>query len=140
MKKWKLSHYIDKISVSWICSYFFYTHASFSCIKLGVMVCIIFIHVFFFQVMTRTVYFKHFLLNILEVSSPSQVTLFLVDLCSSLVKNLHLPVSGWCNIPLVLKICCTNVIWWHWIFPMNPDQSDNIQLYVYDRALRKIWT
>jgi hypothetical protein len=61
----------------------------------------IFIHVSFFQVtLTRTVYSKHFLLIILEVSSRSHLTLFLADLHSSLVKNLHLPFSRWCNIPL----------------------------------------
>jgi hypothetical protein len=38
MEKWKLLHYIDKISVLFICSYFSYTHAAFSCIKLVVMV------------------------------------------------------------------------------------------------------
>jgi hypothetical protein len=47
--------------------------------------------IFFFQVtLIQTVYSKHFLLNLVEVNSTSQVAPFLVDLLSSLVKNIPL--------------------------------------------------
>jgi hypothetical protein len=53
---------------------------------------------------TLTVYFKHFLLNLVEVNSASQVAHFLVDSLSSLDKNTLCYSVGCYNIPLVPNI------------------------------------
>jgi len=65
-----------------------------------------FLSFFLFQVtLTQTVYSRHFLLNLVEVSSASQVAPFLVDSLSSLDKN-TLFCSFGCYIPLVLFLQC----------------------------------